>query len=169
MPESQRPSSVLAPVAFERPACPRCNARMMLLGIEPQRPGVDLRRQRRRGCGYATASSPLPPRGVQTSYRPSPRCRHGFRRRNKARHSRYLHNSFHVGVHFGAALVHNYYGLLGCSLPRTDLTGIRFQPQQAFYVQAFDGAVTLTVEMGFTDVWPEASRQVPHQFWPRRH
>src|SRR5215471_8145651 len=24
-----------------------------------------------------------------------------------ARHSRYLHNPFHVGVHFGAALVHN--------------------------------------------------------------
>jgi hypothetical protein len=49
-----------------------------------------------------------------------------------ARHSRYLHNPFHVGDHFGAARVHNCYGLTGCSPPRTDLTGTRFQPQEAF-------------------------------------
>jgi hypothetical protein len=35
-------SSADPPVAFERPACPRCKARMMLVGIEPERPGVDL-------------------------------------------------------------------------------------------------------------------------------
>src|SRR5258705_6164718 len=55
-----------------------------------------------------------------------------FAQEPRARHSRYLHNPFHVGVHFGAALVHNCYGLSGCSPPRTDLTGIRFQPQKAF-------------------------------------
>ena len=55
-----------------------------------------------------------------------------FAQGTRARHSRYLHNPFHVGVHFGAALVHNCYGLSGCSPPRTDLTGIRFQPQEAF-------------------------------------
>jgi hypothetical protein len=49
-----------------------------------------------------------------------------------ARHSRSLHNPFHVGVHFGAARVHNCYSLTGCSPPRTDLTGTRFQPQEAF-------------------------------------
>jgi hypothetical protein len=42
MPESQRLSSAIPPVAFERPACPRCKARMMLVTIEPARPGVDL-------------------------------------------------------------------------------------------------------------------------------
>ena len=41
MPEPQRPSSAIPPVAFERPACPRCKARMMLVSIEPERPGVD--------------------------------------------------------------------------------------------------------------------------------
>ena len=42
MPESQRLSSAIPPVAFERPACPKCKARMMLVSIEPARPGVDL-------------------------------------------------------------------------------------------------------------------------------
>jgi hypothetical protein len=50
-----------------------------------------------------------------------------FAKGTRARHSRYLHNSFHVRAHFGAALVHNC-----CSPPRSDLTGIRFQPQEAF-------------------------------------
>jgi hypothetical protein len=42
MPESQRLSSAIPPVAFERPVCPKCKARMMLITIEPARPGVDL-------------------------------------------------------------------------------------------------------------------------------
>src|SRR6516165_9515584 len=43
MPQSQGPSSAIPPaIAFERPACPKCKARMMLVSIEPERPGVDL-------------------------------------------------------------------------------------------------------------------------------
>jgi hypothetical protein len=42
MTQSQGLSSAIPPVAFERPACPRCKARMMLVSIEPERPGVDL-------------------------------------------------------------------------------------------------------------------------------
>jgi len=42
MPESQRLSSAIPPVAFERPACSKCKAPMMLVSIEPARPGVDL-------------------------------------------------------------------------------------------------------------------------------
>jgi hypothetical protein len=42
MPVSQRLSSAIPPVAFERPTCPKCKARMMLVSIEPARPGVDL-------------------------------------------------------------------------------------------------------------------------------
>jgi hypothetical protein len=42
MPQSQRPSSALPPVAFERPACPHCKARMMLVSIELGHPGLDL-------------------------------------------------------------------------------------------------------------------------------
>ena len=40
--ENLAASSANPPVAFERPACPRCEARMMLVSIEPERPGVDL-------------------------------------------------------------------------------------------------------------------------------
>ncbi|SHJ26337.1 hypothetical protein SAMN05444159_0127 [Bradyrhizobium lablabi] len=42
MPQSQRLSSVIPFVAFERPACPKCKAAMMLASIEPVRAGVDL-------------------------------------------------------------------------------------------------------------------------------
>jgi hypothetical protein len=42
MPQSQHLSSVIPSVAIERPACPKCKARMMLASIEPARPGVDL-------------------------------------------------------------------------------------------------------------------------------
>src|SRR5258708_39904547 len=42
MPQSQRLSSVIPFVAIERPACPKCKARMMLVSIEPARRGVDL-------------------------------------------------------------------------------------------------------------------------------
>ena len=44
MPQSQRLSSAIPPVAFGRPACPRCKAKMMLASIEPARPGLDLLR-----------------------------------------------------------------------------------------------------------------------------
>jgi hypothetical protein len=37
MPQSQRLSSVIPFVAIERPACPKCKAQMMLVGIEPIR------------------------------------------------------------------------------------------------------------------------------------
>ena len=40
--ENLTATSANPPVAFERPACPRCNARMMLVSIELERPGVDL-------------------------------------------------------------------------------------------------------------------------------
>jgi transposase-like protein len=42
MPSYQRLSSAIPPVAFGRPACPNCKAAMMLVSIEPARPGVDL-------------------------------------------------------------------------------------------------------------------------------
>ena len=42
MPRSQRLSSAIPPIAFERPACPKCKAAMMLASTEPARPGVDL-------------------------------------------------------------------------------------------------------------------------------
>ena len=37
MPQSQRLSSAIPFVAFERPACPRCKAQMMLVSVEPVR------------------------------------------------------------------------------------------------------------------------------------
>jgi hypothetical protein len=42
MPQSQRQSSVIPFNAIERPACPKCKARMMLVSIELAGPGVDL-------------------------------------------------------------------------------------------------------------------------------
>jgi len=42
MPQSQPLSSVIPFMAIERPACPKCNAVMMLASIEPARAGVDL-------------------------------------------------------------------------------------------------------------------------------
>ncbi len=42
MPQSQRLSPVIPFVAFERPACAKCKAPMMLVSIELARPGVDL-------------------------------------------------------------------------------------------------------------------------------
>jgi hypothetical protein len=42
MPQPQRLSSVIPFVAIERPACPKCKAQMMLVSIEPARPGIDL-------------------------------------------------------------------------------------------------------------------------------
>jgi hypothetical protein len=40
--QSQARLSTIPPAPFERPACPRCRAHMMLVSIEPERPGVDL-------------------------------------------------------------------------------------------------------------------------------
>jgi hypothetical protein len=43
IPQSQCLSSVIPPVAFERAACPKCKAQMMLVSIEPTRArGIDL-------------------------------------------------------------------------------------------------------------------------------
>jgi hypothetical protein len=42
MPQSQRQSSVIPFAAIERPACPKCKARMMFVSIELAGPGVDL-------------------------------------------------------------------------------------------------------------------------------
>jgi len=42
MPQSRRLSSVIPFVAIERPACPKCRARMMLASIMPAHAGVDL-------------------------------------------------------------------------------------------------------------------------------
>ena len=39
---------------------------------------------------------------------------------------------FTWAIYFAATLVHNCYGLSGCSPPRTDLTGINIQPREAF-------------------------------------
>ena len=52
MPQSQRPSSAIPPVAFERPACPKCKARMMLVSTERERPGVDLHMYQCAVCNY---------------------------------------------------------------------------------------------------------------------
>jgi hypothetical protein len=38
----RRLSSAVPPAPFERPACSRCKAEMMLVSIEPVRSGVDL-------------------------------------------------------------------------------------------------------------------------------
>ena len=42
MSQSQRLSSVIPFAAIGRPACPKCKAAMMLVGIELAGPGVDL-------------------------------------------------------------------------------------------------------------------------------
>jgi hypothetical protein len=42
MTQSQRLSSTVPSAPFERPACPKCKAKMMLISIEPARAGVDL-------------------------------------------------------------------------------------------------------------------------------
>jgi hypothetical protein len=52
MPQSQRLSSAIPPAPFERPACLRCKAQMMLVSIEPARPGVDLHTFECAVCGH---------------------------------------------------------------------------------------------------------------------
>ena len=44
MVQSRRSSPAIPPSPFQRPACPRCKASMMLVSIELKRPGVDLHR-----------------------------------------------------------------------------------------------------------------------------
>ena len=52
MAQSQIPSLAIPPIAFQRPACPRCKASMMLVSIEPERSGVDLHRFQCAVCGH---------------------------------------------------------------------------------------------------------------------
>ena len=42
MTQYQARLSNISPAPFERPACAKCGAHMMLVSIEPERPGVDL-------------------------------------------------------------------------------------------------------------------------------
>jgi len=56
MAQPQRPSSAVPPAPFERPACPRCKAPMMLVSIEPERPGVDLHSFQCAVCNHSLAT-----------------------------------------------------------------------------------------------------------------
>lgn len=42
MTQSEHLPPTFAPIALQRPACPRCKSSMMLVSIELERPGVDL-------------------------------------------------------------------------------------------------------------------------------
>ena len=69
MPRSQRLSSAIPPIAFERPACPKCKAAMMLASIEPARPGVDLHTFERAVCNqvlktFAAYEDPMKSKGL---------------------------------------------------------------------------------------------------------
>lgn len=64
MTQSQALLSTISPAPFERPACPRCRAHMMLVSIESERPGVDLHSFRCAVCNQvlttlATYEDPL--------------------------------------------------------------------------------------------------------------
>ena len=52
MPQSRPLSSFISPVAFGRPACPKCKAEMRLASIELARPGVDLHTFECAVCGH---------------------------------------------------------------------------------------------------------------------
>ena len=52
MPQSRPLSSFISPVAFGRPACPKCKAEMRLASIERARPGVDLHTFECAVCGH---------------------------------------------------------------------------------------------------------------------
>jgi hypothetical protein len=56
MSESQHLSSGVPPAPFERPACPRCKAQMMLISIEPVRAGVDLQTFECAVCNHVLAT-----------------------------------------------------------------------------------------------------------------
>ena len=52
MAQSQSPSLAIPPVAFGRPACPKCKAEMRLASIKPARLGVDLHTFECAVCGH---------------------------------------------------------------------------------------------------------------------
>jgi hypothetical protein len=52
MTQSQRLSSAVPSAPFERPACSKCKAKMMLISIEPARAGVDLHTFECAVCGH---------------------------------------------------------------------------------------------------------------------
>jgi hypothetical protein len=52
MVQPRRPSSVIPPIAFQRPACSMCKCSMMLVSVEPERPGVDLHTFKCAICGH---------------------------------------------------------------------------------------------------------------------
>jgi hypothetical protein len=52
MPQYQRVLSAIPFVAIERPACPKCKARMMLASMEPARAGADSHTFERAICKY---------------------------------------------------------------------------------------------------------------------
>jgi hypothetical protein len=52
MAQTQWPSLAVPPIAFQRPVCPRCKTSMMLVSIEPERPGVDLHGFQCAVCNY---------------------------------------------------------------------------------------------------------------------
>ena len=56
MAQSQSPSLASPSIAFQRPVCPRCKASMMLVSIEPERPGVDLHTFQCAVCGHVHTS-----------------------------------------------------------------------------------------------------------------
>lgn len=51
MAQPQRQSAI-PPITVQRPACSRCKASMMLVSIEPERPGVDLHRFQCAVCNH---------------------------------------------------------------------------------------------------------------------
>jgi hypothetical protein len=56
MAQSQWPSPDIPPIALQRPVCPKCKASMMLVSIEPERPGVDLHTFQCAVCNYVRAT-----------------------------------------------------------------------------------------------------------------
>jgi phage FluMu protein Com len=69
MAQSQRLSSNTPFAAFERPACPKCKAAMMLASIEPARAGVDLHTFKCAICNhvlesFAAYEDPMKSRGL---------------------------------------------------------------------------------------------------------
>jgi len=52
MPQSQLLSSIVPLAAIERPACPKCQAQMMLAQIMPAFLGTDLRTFECRACNH---------------------------------------------------------------------------------------------------------------------
>jgi transposase-like protein len=69
MTQSRPLSSFISPVAFGRPACPKCKAEMRLASIESARPGVDLPRFECAVCyhvftAFAAYEDPMKSKGL---------------------------------------------------------------------------------------------------------